>query len=274
MEKSEIYGVRHSISEYKSYKKILDSDNPQGPIEESEQEKNDLSKEGIILAEQEAEKLLSEFNPDDDGLFFVSSGQVRAMDTASIYMKVAERKGFEIVCPKRSRSAYSDEVSEGRIRKIKNLSLRIDNVLVQYLFMPTRSVDVDWEKVPAEARKKWEEARKIVENKNYGNWGANFFHYSEELKKFFPEIKSAKDTFDVNFKNLLRLIRFGHDKIKESGSGKNIKVMAFGHENYIAYALNEYFGDHEIKNCEAIKIDVSENSIAIARRGEKVELND
>jgi hypothetical protein len=133
---------------------------------------------------------------------------------------------------------------------------------------------VNWEAVDPETKEKWEQARAIVSADDSGSWGGNFFKHSEEIQKFFPELRNARETYETQFQNLLRLTRFGLKKAKESGSEKNIKMLAFGHENYTGYAINQYFGDNDIKNCETISISTGKEGLLIERRGEKRSIDE
>ena len=55
---------------------------------------------------------------------------------------------------------------------------------------------------------------------------------------------------------------------------KNIKIIAFGHKNYLAYALEKYFNNHTIKNCEAVSFNIDEeNKITAEFNLEKKEIN-
>ena len=109
--------------------------------------------------------------------------------------------------------------------------------------------------------------RALIRENDHGSFGANFFHYSELVQDVFPEIKSAKNLFDRQFHNLLRLAKFGIQKARESGLKKNIKILAFGHENYMSYALDKFFQEHDIKNCETIDVAVSSSGIQLTKKG-------
>lgn len=267
--KDEVKFTRHSRAGYKTYAEILASENPQAPFDPEKQITPDITEQGAELARSEAEKFFDGMNPETDALFFASSNEARALDTANIYRQVAHEKGFEILTPEHTRSGVADAIGEGEIRTVKNLSLNNTNTLAGSVFNPKFLTGKEnLAALDEETRQKWEEARAIIDADDKGSWGANFYHHSEEIQKIFPELKSAKDLYETNFKNLIRLAEFGMKKAQESEHPKNIKILTFGHENYISYALNKYFGDHEIKYCETITVDVGDET-RIERRGEK-----
>lgn len=270
----EVKFTRHSKAGYKTYAEILASKNPQAPFDPERQITPDITEQGAELARSEAEKLFDGMNSETDALFFASSNEARALDTANIYRQVAHEKGFEILTPEHTRSSVAATIGEGEIRTVKNLSLNNTNTLVSSVFNPKFLTGKEnLAALDEETRQKWEEARVIIDADDKGSWGANFYHHSEEIKKIFPELKSAKNLYETNFKNLVRLADFGIKKAEESEHPKNIKILAFGHENYISYALNKYFGDHEIKNCETITVNVCDKT-SLERRGEKKVLDE
>lgn len=49
--------------------------------------------------------------------------------------------------------------------------------------------------------------------------------------------------------------------------------MGIGHENYFLYALNKYFQDHQINNCEAVSFNINaDDEIIMKRRGEEKQI--
>lgn len=260
--------IRHSKAEYNTYGKIRSSENPQAGMDPENQITPDLSAEGVALAEKKAEELLSRFVADRDILFFTSSNEARALETANVYRKKAHEKGFEILKPDNVRLKLAETIGEGEIRVIDNLSLNPKNILLQALFNPDHhNVSVNWDALDQETREKCDRVRALVRENDYGSFGPNFFHHSEKAKKIFPEIKSAQDQFDSQFQHLLRLARFGLKMAGDAKLAKNVKILAFGHENYMAYALDKYFGDNEIKNCEAIEVRFDDGHVRMDRRG-------
>jgi len=262
------YFTRHSKAEYNTYRKIRSSENPQAGIDPENQISPDLSEEGVVLAEQKAEEFLSQFDPQKDILFFASSNEARALETANIYRKKAIEKGFKIMKPQKAGLDFAQQIGEGYIRVVRNLSLNNKNLLLQSLFNSDyQNQSVNWDALDPETRKKCDEVRALVREHDYGSFGPNFFHHSEKAQEIFPEIKSAKDLFDGQFKRLLKLAEFGLQKAREAGLEKKVKILAFGHENYMAYALEKYFQDHEIKNCETVSIEVKDSAVNLTRRG-------
>lgn len=263
-----IHFTRHSKAEYKTYRKIRSSENPRAEIDFENQITPDLSEESVVLAEQKAEELLSRFNPDEDVLFFASSNEARSLETANIYRKNAHEKGFEILKPQKVGLKLAEEIGEGEIRIVRNLSLNNKDLLLQSLFNPDyQNQSVNWDALDSETREKCDKVRAMIREHDYGSFGANFFHYSERVQEVFPEIKSAKDLFDRQFHNLIRLAKFGTKKIQESGLKKNVKILVFGHENYMSYALEQYFQEHDIENCETVDVNVVNSGVELTKKG-------
>lgn len=262
--------TRHSKAGYKTYAEILASDDPQGPVDVEKQVTPDLPEAGVALARESATRLFSEYNPEEDALFFVSSNEARALETANIYREVAHESGFEVIAPEHVRGQLAQQIGEGEIRVVKNLSLDIQNTLLSGIFnSPKALTKINWEAVDPELREKWERAKAIVDADDKGSFGPNFFHHSEAVQQIFPEIQTSRDVYETQFQNLLRLVRFALKKIDASSYPKNIKVLAFGHENYVGYALNKYFHDHAIGNCETLQITLEDEHLQMQRRGEK-----
>ena len=261
-QKNSMSFIRHSKAGYKTYEQINKSENPQQAVDYDNQIENDLPRAGIELAEREAEKFFDSLNPQEDALFFVSSEEMRALETANIYKEIAKKREFKIIKPEHTRSKTADVVGDGRIRKLNTLSLNIKNTLIGSVFNPDKFLgEINLEAADKEIKEKWDKARKIIDDDDKGSWGANFYYHSEEIKKIFPDIQASKDAYEKKFKNIIKLIKFADQKIKDADYPKNIKVLGFGHENYMGYALNKYFSDHDLKNCETVNFELKENKI-------------
>lgn len=258
--------IRHSVSSYKTYGEIVSSDNPTGQFNPDEQVTPDLPEKGIELAEQEAEKFFSKFDPQKDTVFFVSSNEARALETANIFRQVAHKKGFEIIKPEHSRSKLSDKIADGEIRVLQNLSIYPDdesNAVLDGVFnSPAKRGKVNWEAVNnTELKARYDKASAIVEADDQGSFGANFSVHSEAIKQILPEITTAEELYRTQFQNLIKLLKFGMEKARATGLDKNIKIMAFGHENYLMVALEKMFQEDGIKNCEVIHFSEVEDKI-------------
>ncbi|MFA5886728.1 MAG: hypothetical protein WC863_03015 [Patescibacteria group bacterium] len=283
----EFFVIRHSISEYKLNEGIIKSDNPEAaPSADKQWFNSDLTSEGIKLAQEKAQEFFAKLNPGTDALFFVSSDLVRAAETAKIYLDIARENGFEvIISAKKEKSPESknkaEEIGEGYIRKIDCLSLdHLENMLREQIFQPKdylKEIE-NLDKVSTETKEKWTAARKIIEEDNQKTWGENYAAHSEEIQKIFPNVKSAKEVYESKFKNLLRLVRFGQEKINQRQPEKNIKVLAFSHENSFLYFLNENFGE-SMKNCENIAFKIADSddketsNISVTAKGQTKEIN-
>lgn len=259
--------IRHSISSYQSYVDKVASDNPMGGLDYGHQSVPDLLPQGVELAKRASEKFFDGLNPGEDALFFVSSNEARAVETANIYRQTAHQRGFEVLKPIQSRSVLSDEIAEGEVRVMKNLAIRSSGVIDSIFQSPAKRVPINWAAIDPEIKKRFYEASKIIEADDKGSFGGNLLAHSEEVKKFFPEIATAKEQFAMQFRNLVRLAKFGLNKAGEVDTKKNVRILAFGHENYLMYALEKYFQEEGIKNCETIHIDSDDGDIKGIFRG-------
>lgn len=246
--KGEFFGFRHQEAEYKLNKKVLDSENPRGPVRADDQNFiSDLTEKGKENTRIQAEKFFAEFNPEEDAFFFVSSDFVRAAETGKIYINVAEERGFEVITPDKTGSQSVEKIGDGKIRHVDNLSLKINDGLIDQLFnhktdflklAQERGVHLDEDLVA-----RWGKAREIIEGDNKGSWSENWRYHSEEVKKIVPEIITAKKMFDTQFKNLVKLMEFGKRKIEEAKHPKKIRVFAFTHENLFTHWLLERWNE-------------------------------
>lgn len=284
----EFFATRHSISGYKLNESIIKSGNPEAaPSADKQWFNSDLTPEGEKLAHEKAVEFFDKLNPETDALFFVSSDLVRAAETAKIYLDHARERGFEIIIPREKKegkegqpSKYrnkAEEIGGGYIRKIDCLTLdHLENMLREFVFHPDdylRKVK-DQENISTETREKWAEARKIIEKDNRGTWGNNYAAHSEEIQKIFPNVKSAKSAYESKFKDMMRLVRFGSEKINQQNPEKNIKVLAFSHENSFLYFLDKNFGE-SMKNCESVSFKLEDSGeISVLAKGQTKEVKD
>lgn len=265
--------IRHSIANYKTYKSVLNSDNPLQAFDKNKQEKNDLTEAGIDLAEREARQYFEQLNPKSDKLFFTSSNEARAMETANIYRKIAKSMGFKIIKPDQSLSRLSDEIAEGEIRALNTLSINYKNTLLEDVFNPSnRRGGVDWSKVPRGVREKFDQAVAIVDSDNQGSWGANFAKHSEAIKSIIPEIETAKEQFEHKFKSLLKLLKLGQKIFQDANTEGNLKVLAFGHENMIIHFIQNRFMEEGLKNCEVVDFVPEEDGVNFSFKDKSVNL--
>lgn len=284
----EVAFFRHSNAFYRSVLGVLGGGNPTKSIDADDianQQWPDLTPEGIELAKAEAEKYFSTLDPDKDVLFFASSDQVRAIETGKIYLDAARKKGFQIIerkqivsrlQPRRHGQELAQKMEAGDIKVLKNLWRNIGNVLAQSVFNPNAQINkgaLRWDKVDPAFRARWESARAIVEADpqfSSSSWGENFVKYSKAVKKFLPEITTARELYDKDFANLVRLAEFGLKKVRDSKMQKNIKILAFGHENYLGIFLEDVMKEKDgIKNCEVIRITETEKGLKAKFRGKE-----
>ena len=293
---------RHSESDYTNIDATL-KENPAGSIDLKNQTPDDLTQDGKELAQEKAEAYLNSLDPKKDIIYFVSSNEARAIETANIFRQAAHEKGFEIVKhekeitvnkepestatitkTKKDSIPLAQELGKGEIRTLKMLSLDIPNMLEHAVFIPNKYLeegDINFDKVDKKDEEKFKQAQKIISDTNASSsepesWGSNFFKHSEnpKIKKLFPNLKSTKDLYEKRFQHILKLVKFADQKIKNSEQEKNIKIIAFGHENYLAYALEKHFNNHALGNCEAVSFNIDEeNKITAEFKSEEKEIN-
>lgn len=255
---SEFFLTRHSKSNYNEYDKTLQGENPKGAFDHSKQESSDLSEAGLILAREKAKDFFDKLRPETDRVFFVTSNEARAIGTANVYRLEAKSRGFEIIKPEHTRSNLAKKEGEGELRAIETLSLNTKNTL-QFLVFSSSEPSVNWANVDDDFKQKWQEARKIIEADNKGSWGSNFAAHSTKIKSIFPDVETAEQFYNTKFKNILRLIKWANKKI-QGAEGKKIKVLGFGHEDYLVKFLQEEFLQEGIQNCETIQFNIDDNA--------------
>lgn len=264
---------RHSRSGYENYGNRLISDNPQDSTEIRNQITPDLTEDGIKLCENTAEEYFGSLDPSETALFFVSSREARAMSTASIFREVARKQGFEIIKPQHSRSDISEKEAGGEIRGLNALTLSGNNLFANSVFNPEKYLpDINWDSIDEESKKKWLQAREIILSDDKGSWGANFHFHAPKVKNIFHEIGTAEEEYHRTFSKLVKLIKFASSKTEQSKGGKKIKIIGFGHENYLSFALDKYFGEHQINNCEVVRFAEGNGTISASYRGQEQEI--
>lgn len=262
--------IRHSQSGYKTYAEQL-KNNPTDLFDKDQQITPDLTESGIELAKKTAQEYFRALDPGNSALFFVSSNESRAIETANIYREVAKEMGFEIITPQNTRSKMSDEIADGQVRVLDTLSLNLPNLLANSVFNPAKyRTDINFEYVSEEEKERFEKAKAIIDADDQGSYAKNYDKYSEQIKQIFPEIKSAHDLRIHQFENMKKLLKFAAVKTQKSGIEKNIKIIAVGHENILSEALREMFEEDGINNCEVLNMDLErDGSIAAQFRGKK-----
>lgn len=269
------YLIRHSLSTYQNMRNVIESEQPEGRINYDNQV-FDVPQKGVELAESKAEELFQSLSPETDRLYFVSSNEARAIDTANIYRRIAKEKGFKISKSYTGDSKYAETIGEQEIRVLDWLSLYPPNVLLHSIYNsnPEKVFTIDWNKIGLETKSAWDESRKIIEADDRGSWGGNFAAHSTAVKKILrrvsPKEKSAEDMHKENFSSLLRFARIIAVTIQKNC--KNLVVVAFGHENYLLIALEKYFSEHSIGNCESICFEIANGSVKLRFRGKEAIL--
>jgi len=273
----EFFVIRHSLAQYQGNKAIIGSDNPEAAFDPKTQDfRSDLTPDGQELARTEAEKFFDQLDPERDAIFFASSDLVRAIETAQIYKDVAKERGFEIIVPENVRNEIVEEIGEGEIRKVEALSLNIENMLLDFVFFPEDQLEEavkDKDFVSEDTKRRWVEARKIIESDNQGTWGRNYHKHSRAIQEIFPNIRTAENMYDKKFKGMVRLMRMAQRKINQEQPQKNIKVLAFSHENAMLHFMSQNFHDASINNCEGVAFKIDGPNIKATARGQTKDIN-
>ncbi|MEI7426080.1 MAG: hypothetical protein WCK16_04130 [Candidatus Moraniibacteriota bacterium] len=251
--------VRHSQAGYKSYAESL-KNNPTAPFDKNEQVIPDITEGGMELAKNAANEYFKDLDPNKTDLFFVSSNEARAVETANIYRETAKENGFNVIVPENSRSKISDENADGEIRILETLSLNHPNILANMAFSPKKyRVGINFDNVSDEEKKRFEQATAIIDAEDQGSYAKNFEKYSEQVQSIFPDIKSAHDLYTREFENMKRLLRFANKKTQASNLNKDVKILAFGHENMLIEAIREKFQEDGINNCEVLRMKLADD---------------
>ena len=262
--------IRHSKSYYKHYQAILNSENPNRLFDAATQVMPDLSDDGLELAQDEAKKLFSGMDKDQEALFFVSSNEARALSTGKLYKDIAKEQDFAVITPDNHRNRMDEEHVDTDIRVVTSLSIKSSSLLWNAVYTPEKYLaEINWEGFDYEVKQNWDAAREVVMHECKGSWGANFSFYSDLLKsdKLLPaDQNTAGDLFETQFHQILRLVRFAAKKVAGSFQGKRIRIIAFGHENYVAKAFEKYFHEEGIGNCEAIDVNMMGDELSFIRR--------
>lgn len=271
--KTNIDFFRHSVSSYATYRDLNAGPTPEKAFNPDEQILPDLTPEGAELAHARAEAFFSGMNPTESKLFFVSSNEARTLETANMFRKTAKEHGFTVLAPEHARSVVSEQVADGEIRVIDALSLNLKNTLPMNLFNSrTSRRPVNFEALDGEKRALYERLEAEIDADDKGSFAANYLAYGERVKEFFPEIQTAEELYNTQFKNLLRLARFAHGKVGSSEESAKIKILAFGHENQLLIALNRYFQEKGIGNCEVLQLEVDDTSVEGSFRDKQASL--
>lgn len=268
-EQNDAFLVRHSKSSYATYAAAEASD-PQAAFNPAEQVTPDLTPEGRELAREKAAELLDSLDPQKDRLFFVSSNEARALETADIYRQVAHERGFTIIKPENTRNPIQEQAGGDEVRVLQNLSLNARSTLLLSLFQQEKGArPINWEGVDPETRAKWEAAREIIKKDDGGSFGSNFVKHADAIKEIFPDVETARELFDKNFRNIMRMAQWaeGRFNLREN----NIKIIGFGHENYALEAMNRYFEENGVNNCEAIGISLGDGGPELSFRGKTAQ---
>jgi hypothetical protein len=139
-----------------------------------------------------------------------------------------------------------------------------DDVLAEIVTHP--------EAVSKETKEMWVKARRIMEEGGIEDtWGKNYAKFAERLEKegIFLDVLSAEQVYKSKFFNMARMVKFAEKKMQEQNPEKNVKVMAFSHENSFLHFLNENFGEH-MKYCENINFEPiggADDEVVITAKG-------
>lgn len=265
--------IRHGKANYDTYRSMVASDKPDQAFNPKEQIPYDLDREGSLFAKEEAKKYFDKIDPENEELFFVSSNEARAIDTAGIFYLEATKKNFEILKPENSRDPVEslDKDFSKNIRIINELSTNYKQAIVSSLIQSKDNRrPINWSKINDNDIDLYKKIEKIIDEDDRGTFAANLVAHGDEIKKYIPEFKTAEDLYNENFKNLIKLFKFAEHKNRTSDSDKKLRILAFGHENQVLFALNKYFDEQNIKNCEILSIELDpEGKIKGSFRGKE-----
>jgi hypothetical protein len=175
------------------------------------------------------------------------------MATADIYRKTALKLGFKIVQQENNKEDDNHTKEYPNIRSLSSLSLKNVRPFIVSIFTPEKyKTDINWNMIDEEMKNKWLQARKIILENEYDDWGDNFYYYADRVKEIFPELKTPVELFNSQFQNIQKLAAFARNKMNREYSGKSIKILAFGHEDYMGVALEKEFCDKNLGECEVV----------------------
>ncbi len=247
--------------------------------------------------ESQADKLLKSLDPKKDVLYIASSPVERAAQTAVIYSQKARETGFQIIDHgDKDIVAFGPEgfvspegqrtLEEGKgvgVRKFETSMPSMEALLPAYIadvctpvnMYPEKFLNPDkkslnyesllalpaWAAMPDEAKGKWLEARKYIDEHDQGSWGENYYQHSAHLATIFPEMPIATEVSQKRLAHYGKLFSTVRDSFTEQGAnaGKNLKMLIFTHEESFG-ALEGVFGEgsHAMNNCEAVRFRPNE----------------
>jgi hypothetical protein len=250
--------IRHSRATYATYAEKLASEDPESSID-IETQLPDLPEAGVELAENSAHEFFQQFDPEEDVFYMVSSSQMRALETANVYVRVAQEMGFEVLEQENTGTNIAAEIGVGYVKSINKLSLHgkenARNQLEMSIFNSPKTLPkINWDATSSETKERWEKARSIVLADDKGNWGANFATYAQTVADTVPgfeHIETPQALYDTQYQGLKRLAAFARKQVPENG---RLNVVAFGHENYMGVALEDDTGEEAIANTEAVEL--------------------
>jgi hypothetical protein len=269
--------IRHSASQYKNYARVEKSEKPTGPVDYKDQV-FDLTEQGIEIAREAAVKFFDQFDPQRDAFMLFSSEENRSLSTTKIYLEEAERRDFEIIKhdEEKREGKHAKDIPYEKIRVIRALGLSVKDALLIGIYNPDKYLrtDINWDALGGtDVKEKWLKAREIINADDQGSWWGNYYRHSEAIQQLFPHAITAKDKFEKQFSNIIKLIEHGAEEHRKNhlGHPKNIRVVGNSHVDVFGYFLNEYFQkdnrnqEIEMKNCEEIRFRVGDNGGVIAK---------
>jgi len=242
-----VFFVRHADASYQHYKNILSGDAPQAWFASRQQPDTDLTPTWIERASSQAKSF---FDTHRDSLqawltsedkqtefVFVSSNEVRAVQTANIYKNVWESLWFA--------------VAETIIHK--KLWLNFDSVILYSVFNPTNS-PVVWtinrDALDDDFLALYDKARSVILADDRWSFGSNFYAHAEEVQKYFASISTSKQLDIHQLKKLLVQASSLDKTYKDEWK----KVVCFGHENYCLEYLGALDWKPHIWNSEVVSL--------------------
>lgn len=294
--------ARHTTSDYKNYLRKEHPDADPNEYVDYRDQVTDVNEEGKELAKENAEAYAQTIDPEKELVVVVSSGEMRAYQTAQIYIDALEARGVEIfagvpsqqdkerypVGPAAEVRGTPDEPEiDTRIVASRIPSLNYEGMWVEDMLEPpagskgTTFEGLDESKLSEEDRARYQLARSVIETKNDtdASWGSNYVEH--EGKPYpFDVIPSVADNHQKMMRGI-RLLRRLHEMPKtrefEKDKGKQIRYLVFTHEENMLGMARSHFGVSRVENCDVIQLHVPEDRdsmMGATHKGTKKQMAD
>lgn len=276
--------VRHGPSNYNNYLVLEEEGADPNRYVDHTSQVADLTQEGVELASAKASEYVEKIDPKTEIVVIISSGEMRAYQTAAIYFQALQKKGVEVFegIPSQATgypvgiNAERNPEFEGEYNRVslhRNIvvnpipSLRYPAIWIQDMLEPpigsptTTFRGLNEDLLSEEDRERFRIARAVIENlgpDEARTWGENY-------KKFeggpypFDIIPSANENHArmlFGLKILRRIQRDRRTQEFERMKGKRIRYLILTHEENILRLARSYFDVAKVKNCDLIHLEI------------------